>query len=741
MSDPAEHSATLPSSSSPGEPGARPAYPPARRGDVVDVLHGLAVPDPYRWLEDAASEATSAWSQAQDELYEAYRSTWPGVDHFAGRMRTLLSGGVVGVPVWRGRRRFFVRREGGQEHGVLFVSEPDTSPGATWEARVERALVDPTAMDPSGTTTLDAWQPSIEGNVLAYQVSEGGTEESVLRVIDVATGGRLDGPIDRARYSPIAWLPGEQAFYYVRRVDPATVPEAERQYHRRVWLHRLGAEPADDVEIFGAGRDLHTYYGVSVSRTGRWLVVSAATGTAPRNDVWLADLQAGPPQTPDLHQVVKGLDARTGIAVGRDGRLYVATDLEAPRGRLAVTDPSQPTPEHWRDLLAHDAEAVFEDYTVLDGVELGEQKLLLAAWTRHAVSEITVHDLVTGERLAGERGQITLPGPGTVGALLSRPEGGHEAWFSFTDQTTPPHVYRLDARLHLGRPGDGPALTVDASPPGAVEVPDVVTHQVAYPSAGGTTIRMFLTARADAFTADAAPVRPLPTILYGYGGFGVPLNPGYSAGILAWAEAGGLYAVANLRGGGEEGEQWHRAGMLAHKQNVFDDFHAAAEHLVASGWTTPGRLAISGGSNGGLLVGAALTQRPELYAAVVCSAPLLDMVRYESFGLGATWHEEYGTADDATQLGWLLSYSPYHHVSDGTAYPAVLFTVFDSDTRVDPLHARKMCAALQEATSSQVPVLIRREKDVGHGARALSRTVKLSSETLAFQAAYTGLVL
>jgi prolyl oligopeptidase len=376
---------------------------------------------------------------------------------------------------------------------------------------------------------------------------------------------------------------------------------------------------------------------------------------------------------------------------------------------------------------------VLEDFAILDGEELADAPLLLASWTRHAVSEITVHDLGTGARLDGSRGRLELPGVGSIGALVSRPEGGHEAWFGYTDHTTPPHVYRIDGR-------DG-SITLYTTPPGAVTVPDVVTRQVAYASADGTTVRMFVIARADTVDADGNPTEPRPTILYGYGGFGVPLTPGYSASILAWVEAGGCYAVANLRGGSEEGEQWHRAGMGPHKQNVFDDFHAAAERLVADGWTTPDRLAISGGSNGGLLVGAALTQRPDLYAAVVCSAPLLDMVRFERFGLGATWNTEYGSADDPEQLLWLLAYSPYHHVRAGVAYPAVLFTVFDGDTRVDPMHARKMCAALQAATTSPRPVLLRTEKNVGHGARAVSRNVALSADTMAFAAAWTGLAL
>ena len=318
-----------------------------------------------------------------------------------------------------------------------------------------------------------------------------------------------------------------------------------------------------------------------------------------------------------------------------------------------------------------------------------------------------------------------MPGLGTVAGMSDRPEGGHEAWFGYTDHTTPASVYHYDARTD--------ETTLWATAPGSVEVPPVSAEQVVYASKDGTEVRMFVLRRSD------APSSPAPTILNGYGGFGVALTPAYSATILAWVEAGGVYAVANLRGGGEEGEQWHRDGMRDTKQNVFDDFHAAAEWLVDHGVTTPQQLTISGGSNGGLLVGAALTQRPDLYAAVICAAPLLDMVRYEQHGLGQTWSDEYGTASDAAELEWLLAYSPYHHVRDGVDYPATLFTIFDGDTRVDPLHARKMAAALQHATSGVRPILVRRESDVGHGARAVTRAVELSVDTLTFAAAQTGL--
>jgi prolyl oligopeptidase len=695
----------------------RPAYPEARRSDDADTLHGILVRDPYRWLEDPDSPETVAWSLAQDALLQAETGGLPGRDRLAERVGELLGAGTVGTPAWRGDRQFFMRRTAEQEHAVLLTVDPDGT---------ERVLVDPVAVDASGSTTLDAWQPSKEGHLLAYQLSAGGTEESVLHVIDVVTGAPVEGPIDRARYSPVAWLPGGEAFYYVRRVRPELVPADEAQYHRRVWLHRVGTDPETDVEVLGAGLDMTNYYGVTVSMDGRWLVVGASAGTAPRNDLWLADLSDGQLESPTLRVVQEGVDASTSLHVGRDGRVYVFTDRDAPRGRLAITTPEDPSYPTWTDLVPEDDEAVLEGWVILDGagpdgVPPADGGTLLCTWTRHAMSEITAHAVRTGERT----GTVPLPGLGSVTGLAERPEGGHEAWFGYTDHVTPASVFRFDA--HTGETSQW------ATAPGTVEVPEVHARQVEFTSADGTTVRMLVVAPAK------EPDRPRPTVLYGYGGFSIPMTPGYSAGLLAWVEAGGVYAIAQLRGGSEEGEQWHRDGMRDKKQNVFDDFHAAAERLVADGWTTSAQLTISGGSNGGLLVGAALVQRPDLYAAVVCSAPLLDMVRYEQFGLGATWSDEYGSASVAEELQWLLSYSPYHLVREGVDYPAVLFTVFDGDSRVDPLHARKMCAALQHSTGGTRPVLLRRERDVGHGARALSRSVALTADTLSFAAWRTGL--
>jgi prolyl oligopeptidase len=680
-------------------------YPLAQRLDLVEDMLGHQVADPYRSLEEPSAERAD-WLRAQASLFGEQRDSWPGRDAFAGTVRSLLDVGAVGPPVWRGDRSFFIRRDPGQEHAVLYTQVADGAPAV---------LIDPVAIDPSGLTTLDAWQPDKEGRLLAYQLSSGGNEESMLRVLDVVSGAVVDGPIDRCRYTGVAWLPGGKAFYYVRRLPASTVPAGESQYHRRVYLHQVGAPTSEDVLIFGQGRDKTDYYGTSVTRDGRWLVLSASRGTAPRNDVWIADLSASSAEAPELRELVSGLDAQTSVHMGRDGRMYVFTDLDAPRGRLAVGSPGGSFDE---DLIPEDPEAVLRDYAILDAAGV-----LLASWTRHAISEITVHDLASGALLS----KVALPGLGTVGGLIERPEGGHEAWFGYTDYLTPSTVLRFDAAAGT--------VSTWATAPGSADVPAATAQQVAYESADGTTVRMIV--------ISGAGTGPRPCILYGYGGFDISLTPGYSANILAWVAAGGVYAVAGLRGGSEEGEAWHRAGMLDRKQNVFDDLHAAAEALIDGGWTTAPQLAIWGGSNGGLLVGAALTQRPSLYSAVVCSAPLLDMVRYERFGLGQTWNTEYGTASDPVELGWLLSYSPYHHVSPGVSYPAVLFTVFSSDTRVDPVHAYKMCAALQDATASgpDRPVLLRAEDQVGHGARAVSRTADLAGDCLAFVARHTGLVL
>jgi prolyl oligopeptidase len=690
------------------------AYPAAPRLDVVDVLHGHRVADPYRWLEDPADERTVTWSRAQDELAATHLGALPGRGALAARMHALLDAGSVSAPLWRAGRRFWTRREPGQEHAVVL---------ARGMYGGEQVLLDPMAIDPSGRTTLDAWLPDLEGRLLAYQVSKGGDEQSVLHVVDVASGALVEPPIDRCRYSSVAWLPGGAEFVYVRMVAADEVPAGEQAFHRRVWRHRVGTPPSEDQLIDGPGLYVdHTYYSVHVSRDGRWLVVNGNVGTARRDSVWIGDLHGDSALRPVLTQAD---DVQCSAWVERDGLFYLRTTDGAPRWRLAVADPRTPEREHWRELVAEDPDSV------LDGVRRleppGGPPLLVLARSRHAVAELALHDAADGS----PRGTVPLPGPGSLTGLSvadrDTPSEAGKLWIGWTDFVTPGQVHRYE---------NGETV-LETAAPGAVAVPAVHSTQRTFTSADGTTIRMFVLA------PDAGP-SPRPTLVTGYGGFGISREPAYSAAALAWVEAGGCYAVVSLRGGGEEGDAWHLAGNRANKQNVFDDFHAACDALVSAGTTTTDQLSIMGGSNGGLLVGAALIQRPDAYRAVVCSAPLLDMVRYEEFSLGRTWNDEYGTAADAEELGWLLSYSPYHHVEPGTVYPAVLFTVFDSDTRVDPLHARKMCAALQWATKGEVdtrPILLRRETDVGHGARSVTRTVGLAVDQLTFLAAHTGLVL
>ncbi|MFI5707005.1 prolyl oligopeptidase family protein [Kribbella sp. NPDC051620] len=650
---------------------ARLSYPDAVRQAGVEYLHGHRVADPYRWLEDPADPRTQAWQSAQDELWLTQAAALPGRYRFRARVAALSDVETTGTPTWRGSRQFVLRRSAGQEHPVL----------STGDGRI---LIDPMRLDPSGLTTLDRWQPSPDGRLVAFQVSQG-NEESVLWVLDVDTAEVVDGPIDRCRYLPVAWRADGRSFYFVRS--------------RRLYLHRLGE--LDDVQVLAG----EAAYGLEISADCRWLTISAVV--ADRNDLWVIDLNR-----PDFVPVVaqEQVDARTALAVGPDGRLYIATTLGAPSGRICVGDPHNPGHEQWRELVAEEAGAPLSQLAVLDG-------MLLVGRMRHALSELTAYDAQTGERLHS----VPLPGPGTVADLSTRPEGGHEAWFTYTDSVTPPTVYRYDARMLR--------VTPWASEPDPG--PRIDTRQISYRSFDGTPIRMVVLARK-------AKREPRPTLLYGYGGFGLSLTPTYSSFALAWVEAGGVFVTANLRGGGEQGDQWHRAGTLDGKQNAIDDYLAAAETLIADGWTTPAQLAICGESNGGLLVGAALTQRPELFAAAVCSAPLLDMVRYQQSGLGASWVGEYGSAQDPEQFEALLGYSPYHRVAR-VDYPAVLFTVFGADSRVDPLHARKMCAALQHATTGSRPILLRYERDAGHLPAGVSRGVGLAADLLGFLSFHTGL--
>ncbi|MEU1473440.1 prolyl oligopeptidase family serine peptidase [Streptomyces sp. NPDC005761] len=689
----------------------RSAYPAAPRSGPLEFVHGHPVADPYRWLEDPQDPATAAWSAAQDLLYAEEEARWPDRETLRERMAALLTGGGAGPPVARGGREFHLRREPGSELAVLAVRED----GRT------RVLLDPLEADPSGTTVLDAWEPSWEGGLVAVQLSSGGTEHSVMHVLDTATGDVVDGPVDRVRRSPVAWLPGGRAFYYVRRLPPEQAPGGTGR-HRRVYLHEVGTPAGRDTEIFGAGRPETQYYTVSASPDGRLLVIGATEGTAPRTDLWIADLTTTGPHRPGLRRFQHGVDARTAVRLRPGGGpLLLRTTAGAPRGRIAAASPDATGPGHWRTLVGEQPGTVLQDFAVLDGPAL-DRPLLMVVRTRHAVGEMTLHDALTGALT----GTVPLPGQGAVSRLTARHGPGHEAWFAYTDHITPTTVLHYDAVSGELRPWPG-------GPAAVTRAEGVTVTQEVVRSRDGTEVRMFV------MSPEGRPDRPRPAVLTGYGGFGASMTPGFTPQAVPWVRAGGVYAVACVRGGGEEGEEWHRAGRRARKHNSFDDFDAAADHLLDAGWAAPGRIGVLGSSNGGLLAGAALTRRPEAYGAVVCAAPLLDMVRYELSGMGASWRDEYGSAEDPAEFARLLAYSPYHRVREGTRYPAVLLAVFDGDTRVDPAHARKMCAALQWAGTGDGPVVLRTERGVGHGARGASRSAGLYADVMAFFARYLGL--
>ncbi len=675
-------------------------YPDAARLDLVEEVFGHRIVDPYRWLEDPDDPEVRRWLADQAGLFAAHRARWPARVRIRRRLEALMPG-AVGLPHECGDRTFFPRRLQGQDQAVWVLAEPDGS---------ERVVLDPARLSDDGTVVLQWAVPSPEGRHLAYAVDEGGREEAIVRVVEVDSGAEVGPPLRLGRGGEVAWLAADAGLVLVATLPD--LPEEEAAFHRRVWRLSLGAGREEAELLFGDGRDRTTYYGLGPSAEGRWLTVSCSLGTAPRNDLYLCDLSD---PVPAFVPVLEGVDGQAGGAVADDGQLWLWTNVDAPRGRLVTADPA--TSSRWHEVVPEGPD-VLSDWALT-------QDALFVAWQRDVASAVTVHDRSSGARTA----ELALPGLGSV-ALAARPGGtGEDLWVSYTDQLTPAHVLRH-------HPATG-ATEVWAEAPGAPPLSeDLEVVRAFVTSPDGTRVPLFVARRRDQPLDGTAP-----TILYGYGGFQISLTPAYQASVRAWVEGGGVYATACLRGGGEYGEEWHRAGRRGTKQNVFDDILACAGWLVSSDHTAPEHLAISGGSNGGLLVGAALTQAPLLFRAVHCSAPLLDMVRYELFGLGITWNDEYGTAADPEELGWLLSYSPYHRVVDGTAYPAVLFTTFGGDTRVDPLHARKLCAALQHATAAgegERPVLLRHEEEVGHGMRTVSRSLDERAEALAFLAAQVG---
>jgi prolyl oligopeptidase len=658
-----------------------PGAPPKAKVDSVDeTIHGHRIADPYRWLEDAGSPQTEEFVREELAYTRGILDPLPGREQIHQRLSQLVSIGTISAPQAGGPYYFYTRWEGTQNQPILLGRE-----GIHGKDRI---LVDVNKMAADGTVALDWWFPSDDGKFVAYGTSASGSEVSTLRVIKTATGELLPDVIERTRAASLAWKLDNSGFYYTRYPKKGEVAEGQEVYQRHVFYHLLGSDPASDPLIFGAGLDPEEWPNVSLSNDGRWLLIGVSHGWT-KSDLYLSDLQA---PSPALVRITEGKDFLYGGEVF-EGKLYITSNEDAPRFRVFVTEAANPQRKHWKEIIAQ-SDAVLNGASVLGGK-------LFAQYEKNASSQLKLFEL-DGKAIT----DLPLPALGTVGGVGGRWDR-QEVFFDFSSFTVPPSVYQFDLssqRSELWDKVDAPGID-----PSAYEV-----KQLWYASKDGTKVPMFVFHKKG-LSLDGKN----PTVLTGYGGFNVSSTPEFRSSRFVWLEHGGVYAVANLRGGSEFGEDWHRAGMLEKKQNVFDDFTAAAEYLISQKYTDKDHLAIQGGSNGGLLMGAAFTQRPDLYRAVVCQVPLLDMLRYQNFQIAKLWIPEYGSADDPKQFDWLYAYSPYHHVKAGTEYPSILFMTADSDTRVDPMHAKKMAALMQaEAANGQNrerPILLRIDTKAGHG--------------------------
>ena len=661
---------------------AQPAGPPAVKTDpVVETIHGHKIVDPYRWLEDANSPATQQFVEQEMAYTRSILDPLPGRDKINQRLEELLKIGVITTPQPAGNFYFYTRREGTQNQPIFYVRE-----GLKGK---DRPLIDPNQLSADATIALDWWTPTHDGKYVAYGLSPSGSEMSTLHVIETATGKPLPDQIERTRAASIAWKPDNSGFYYTRYPKKGEVADGQEVYNRHVFYHALGSDPATDPLIFGEGRDPQDWPDVTLSHDGRWLLINVGQGWT-KSELFLMDVKSGAAPV----RITEGKEFLYGGDIF-NGKIYVFTNEEAPRYRLFVVDTRNPSRANWKEIIPQ-SDAVLQSVDIVGGK-------LLAEYQKNVISQLKLFD-IDGKLL----NEVPLPGIGTVAGI-----GGQwdrdEVFFGFQSFTVPPATYRMDLASNAKQPSLWEKVEAPSVDSSAYEV-----NQVWYSSKDGTRIPMFLVYKKGLRRGKN------PTLLIGYGGFNINLAPTFTRTAYLWMEKGGIYAVANLRGGGEFGEDWHRAGMMEKKQNVFDDFIAAAQYLVTEKYTDSNHLAIQGGSNGGLLMGAALTQRPDLYKAVVCQVPLLDMLRYQNFQIAKLWIPEYGSADDPQQFEWLYSYSPYHHVKTGTEYPAVMFMTADTDTRVDPMHAKKMAALMQaeaqNGSSRQRPILLRIESKAGHGA-------------------------
>ena len=688
----------------PAEPAAQESqisYPVARTEDLVETLHGVEVADPYRWLEDDESDEVVEWQAAQTALARDYLDSIAGRDKVRKRVAELFRVAVEGTPVHKGEYYFQTKRGADQDQPVLCVSR-----GFPGEQRV---LVDPNELgEGDNTVALDWWYPSFDGELLAYGLSTSGSERSTLYVMKTATAQKLKDEIPNTRSAKVAWLKDKSGFYYSRRPSP----KSDETWFNRVFFHEIGNNWENDALVFGANGEDEDINEPSVSPDGKHLVISVYRGAGGA----VADIFYRPvkKKSAEFVAVTSGKDAAFWADVMND-KIVVLTNYKASRYRVIEIDYDKPREENWREIIPQGDDPIDQILVVKDH--------LIVKVMHHAAVRLYLHD-ETGKRVR----EIELPALGRAYELNGGFED-EEFFYAFTSFAYAGDIYR-----HGLLNDDRPDLVSRVEVP--VDPDRYSVEQEFFKSKDGTVVPMFVVRLAN-LSADS----PRPPLLYGYGGFNTALAPYFLARYMPFIEAGGIFAMPNLRGGSEYGEDWHRAGMLANKQNTFDDFIAAAEHLIRKKITTGKQLVIRGGSNGGLLVGAAMVQRPDLFTAVVCNVPLLDMIRYHKFLIARLWVPEYGSSNDPEQFKYLLDYSPYHNVKEGVEYPATLLLTAQSDSRVAPLHARKFAAAVQAKTSGNAPILLHVETRAGHGkGKPISMRIEDTTDVMAFAMSRTGLL-
>ena len=682
-------------------------YPESRKGDNADDYFGTNVSDPYRWMEDLDSKEVAAWIAAQNTVTFGYLDRLPIRDHFKKRITELWDYPKTGLPRREAGRYFYSKNSGLQRQAPVYVRESlDATPSL---------VIDPNALWPDGSISLARWAPSPDGKLFAYAVSEGGADWQTIRVRDLTSGKDLSDEIRWMRFSGLSWTKDAKGFFYSRYPEPPKGRVLEAALSgQALYYHRVGAPQSADTLIYERKDNPSWFIGGSVTEDGRYLLITTSRGADNNNRLYYADL--GDPKNPSISAPVRPVVERDDAEfapIGNKGPLvYVRSDLQAPNRKVLAIDLARPGQESWKTIVAEHPRHALENASIIGG-------LIVAQYLADVQSRLSLFDL-DGKT----RGEITLPTTGTIDGLAGR-EDAPEIFYAFTSPLYPTTIFRHDPASSHTAPFEAAKAAIDIS--------QFETIQMFATSKDGTKVPFFLTSRKN-LPRDGNN----PTMLYGYGGFSVSMLPVYSSSVPAWLELGGIWVTASMRGGAEYGEAWHKAGMLDKKQNVFDDFVAVAETLIKERYTSPGRLGIMGGSNGGLLVAAVEQQRPDLFAVALPAAGVLDMLRYDKFTGGHAWATEYGSSSKAEQFKYLIKYSPLHNVKAGACYPATLITTADHDDRVVPSHSFKFAAAMQAAQRCDKPVLIRIETQGSHGYRPTDKRIAELADEWAFAAENMG---